>query len=1100
MTQYGSFMKLGLLEMCKNDIYNAFQILRACNVPILIAERKRFESAARHLLLLDIRHLPEIQTRQSTCLYWIIDGQTGKLIFQTRDKKKMPKLSYQRNIYKGLKARLSDILQLPHKLEHEPQSLEELNQLIDHHDMASVTSITYMISIHPLLTYTWYTGKNRTGLVAPFSGHAYPKSNLDIGYCFPQAKHGQQQKMPILVEEQPPTVPEPSSTNLRGAVSVKVKGLRLAYELGLITMEEMKDMSHALSTCIGAMWITCDDEKHPRFITYKDSHLTLDATILCDSKASDDVWLKLLESIRKRANVVRLKKTKILNSLLEKLNFYRGSKLSSLWTLCQQQLEQVIYMHQVYLFCPDDTLLHLMKTPLAGFCDRPSSKGVFLRTVGDNSIGSLSGLGLQFINLAYYFNYGLQVYAPGKDDELLWKVCQDWLPADGQDCFAPWTNPNLRHGKRCNQKYPMILETPMPLFLKQRNKRNAQAVLDLYSQFAAFNVKHFGYDVTTLGQVSLSKMAFDITWLEYAKQAGPMAHPVEKIHPHIEHLLRPWCKGGFSFSCRDFLESDSPMEEGKENAASIREFDLSSAYGASASTMATARGFGHFFLDNVVSNKRWKFFEYRAAMYTLYKWIYVDKKRIKSVFSNYSPLGLFYIGKYPIDLVAIMQDGSVELIQFDGHYVHGDYNNPTCPSLLRYVGNTTRQQCEDKTKLRDQDTINWMTRVQGHNISYKIITDCCHKDYSTAALTHAFETIPELASLVAGIANVRSKNLDSVNFATTTFIAQVVGHTTVQSPNGSMGPVFNLDGSNFKDAFKSSGTMLLTSDYYQYLKKFGFCVDNVDWVIFYQRCFDLPRVFKKLVDMRTMAGPAKNAFIKSLINMACGYFGLNSNKGCRSMVRISHRLPKMHSTFKHHIVPLSEFKGKQINLITTVTEKKINDASCMPLILFTSVIEYGKMMLNRALMCMQKHLNPKAFRLLYCNVDNLIIASSVNDLGDATLDSTIFGYINFQQEFEELLGDGPGLLKQEWCITSDEKPWKFVSPGRMHYCISHPRGYLNKSCLIKGVSPPESFSIAMDLLNKTSFTVNQTQTINRLAGIETRIVQYKFQNPRVTIE
>jgi hypothetical protein len=342
--------------------------------------------------------------------------------------------------------------------------------------------------------------------------------------------------------------------------------------------------------------------------------------------------------------------------------------------------------------------------------------------------------------------------------------------------------------------------------------------------------------------------------------------------------------------------------------------------------------------------------------------------------------------------------------------------------------------------------------------------------------------------------------LDKVNFATTTFIAQVAGHTTAESTNGPMGPIFNLEGASFKDAFKSSGTVLLTSDYYQYLKKFGFHIDNVDWVIFYQRCFDLPRVFEKLVDMRTLAGPAKNAYIKSLINMACGYFGLNSNKGHGSMVRISHRIPKMHSVFKHHIVPLSKFKGKQINLITTLTEKKTNEPTGMPLILFTSIIEYGKMMLNRALLCLQKHLNPKAFRLLYCNVDNLIIASSVDDLGDATLDSTIIGYIKFQEEFDELVGDGPGLLKQEWSITSAQKPWKFVSPGRMHYCISHPQGYKSKSCLIKGVSPPESFSIAMDLLNQTSFTVNQTQTVNRLAGIETRIVQYKFQDPRATIE
>ena len=53
--------------------------------------------------------------------------------------------------------------------------------------------------------------------------------------------------------------------------------------------------------------------------------------------------------------------------------------------------------------------------------------------------------------------------------------------------------------------------------------------------------------------------------------------------------------------------------------------------------------------------------------------------------------------------------------------------------------------------------------------------------------------------------------------------------------------------------------MLLTSDYYKYLQQFGFQIDSVDWVVFYQRCYDLPRVFRKLVNMCTTAGPAKSS-------------------------------------------------------------------------------------------------------------------------------------------------------------------------------------------------------------------------------------------------
>lgn len=1089
--KYKQFMKAPLLETLRNDFYYAFQILRECNVPILIMAKKRNKTQIRHSLLIDIRHLPEI-TAAGGCLYWILDADTGELVFQTQNKTKMPHLTCHKTLYRGMKTQLSEILQLPVGLEREPQSLDELTKLVDSHNMAAVTCITYMISVSPLQTYTWYKGRDRTSLVAPFMAHAYTKSNLDIGYCFSRtaAAAGQrkQRQMPVIEKETAPKIPEPNSPNLRTSVSVNVKGLRLAVALGLISQEQMQALSCELAATAGALWITCDDEKHARYISYKDQGVALNVKIDCRSVATDNVWLTLLKRINKRAAQLRQKRVDILYPLLQRLESFRGSKLISPWTACLQQLKLAIYVQKVFLFCTDDTLLHLIKVPFAGFLTQPNSKGAFVHTVCKNNIGALSGQGLQFINLCYYFNYGLKVYAPEKDDEVLWAVCQDWLPADGSDSNTPWLNPDLLHKRSSIKHYPKILDTPMGTFLRQRGQRNAQAVLDLYRQFVAFNATTFGYDVSTVGHISLSKLAFDIVWLDYAKQAGPMAHSIEKVHPHVEYLLRPWCKGGFSFSCRDYLESGHPLEEGKDDASSIREYDLSSAYGASASTMATAKGFGLVYKEDMVSQRRWDSFEYRAVMYTLYKWMYVDKKNITSVFSNYSPLGLLQIGKYPIDLVAIMDDGSVEMVQFDGHFVHGDYNNPDCPTLPCYVGGATRRECEAKTKQRDQETIDWMVNVQGHKISYRVITDCCHPSYTSSALTRAFNTIPDLVRLNEGIKTIKGKSLDQVNLATTTFVAQVTGRAT-RPPNGPIGPVFNQDWTCFQDAFKSSGTMLLTGDYYQYLRQFGFEVDEVEWVVFYQRCFDLPRVMNRLVDMRTRSGPAKNAFVKSLINMACGYFGLNSNKGPRSMVRVTHRLPKNHSVFKHHITSLADFKEKPIHLVTTLMGKGSASPTCMPLPLFVNIIEYGKLMLNRALLCLQKHLDPKAFRLLYCNVDNMIIASSEEDLADATLDSSIFGYMDFKQDFERLTGDGPGLLKQEWCIT---KPWKFVSPGLMHYCINTPTSTFGKSCVIKGVSPLESFAIAMDLHNNVNVTVNQTLTINKLAGPETRIVQYKF--------
>ncbi len=79
--------------------------------------------------------------------------------------------------------------------------------------------------------------------------------------------------------------------------------------------------------------------------------------------------------------------------------------------------------------------------------------------------------------------------------------------------------------------------------------------------------------------------------------------------------------------------------------------------------------------DNLVLSKtdtyvRHKSFEFRAVYYTLAN-LQPQHANIRTVYSNFSPMGLFYVDKYPADLVIVYNDGSVDLYQFDGHYVHG---------------------------------------------------------------------------------------------------------------------------------------------------------------------------------------------------------------------------------------------------------------------------------------------------------------------------------------------------------------------------------------------------------------------------------------------
>jgi hypothetical protein len=52
---------------------------------------------------------------------------------------------------------------------------------------------------------------------------------------------------------------------------------------------------------------------------------------------------------------------------------------------------------------------------------------------------------------------------------------------------------------------------------------------------------------------------------------------------------------------------------------------------------------------------------------------------ICTVYSNFSPSGLFYLDKYPADLVVIFDNGQMQVYQFDSHFVHGCN---ICASLL----------------------------------------------------------------------------------------------------------------------------------------------------------------------------------------------------------------------------------------------------------------------------------------------------------------------------------------------------------------------------------------------------------------------------------
>ena len=505
--------------------------------------------------------------------------------------------------------------------------------------------------------------------------------------------------------------------------------------------------------------------------------------------------------------------------------------------------------------------------------------------------------------------------------------------------------------------------------------------------------------------------------------------------------------------------------------------------------MASAKGFGVTFTPEKGRIGRRHFsYEYMSVMYAIY--MSMNNRTIHSVYSNYSPLGNFCVKKYPLDLVVIFEDGGVELVQFDGHYVHGDWRNPTCsPDQTSYIDGKTRQQCEEKTKERDQNIYNWMCHMNRklgwEKFTYHVMTDCCSNNFTRAKLKKEFRDTLELKNLIKGM-DTLDGTLDCVDFDDFTFFAIVNGKCTQNLKK--LGPIFTSDNNN---PTATEGRLLLTSDYYQYLKKdFNFQVESVEWIVYYKRCKDLPVVFEELLQRRQNSAHIKS---KSGIVNACGYFGLNSDKKMKTLARVTHRGPAKPNPLVHTIEPIDQICNNfEIMIVKTARRPAAKRyLTTLPFVLFVGIVEYGKLRLNQALQCLQTYLRPTAFRLLYSNVDNLVFAMSTDTFEEAVEDP--FEQFLFEIDWTNFSGPNPGQLKLEWDMRSDTD-WKFVSPMRMFYSVTSSNPNIeghSKTCAYKGLESNAAYELAVKRLNNYRTQVEQTRRVDKLAGIATKKVIYK---------
>jgi len=876
---------------------------------------------------------------------------------------------------------------------------------------------------------------------------------------------------------------DPCQTNRSTSVSIHQSSLNLAYSLGLIgNSEEHANLSHQLGATVASLAVHADEENHLRHIFYRDADSTIEQEVTCfdDNSRDPDYRRKAAESMltfwrQVWARKVHLtaQRRAILQPLLAKLDSHPAAQ-RTLYAKCLKDLTKCIEHQWIVLYSATDNQMHSLKFYFAHFvCVDLKKRGAYMRTTSDNNINALCTPNLTLFNIQAYL--GLR---------------------DASQFYAPhWTLPPviLHHQRDLNHQPKTPEGKTVKSVCRERAQWMSQAALNFWQNFVANSVKIFGVDLHACNAFkSCSMVSFECVWTLFSRLAGPMAQGPEKLKPYYEEMLRKSSRGGFMYSAETLLKQ-GVAEDGFE---AIMEYDLTSAYGFSASNALMPSGFCTGFLqppeDSLLLEKtdtyiRHKSFEFKAVYYTL---VNLSEDDIRTVYSNFSPLGLFYVDKYPADLVIIYNDGRIDIYQFDGHYVHGCGQGCVQKPNQRYVNKQTHDQVRAKTEKRDAVFEQWIGshRGGGGDARYIVISDCHTPGYSPWSLEKSFRTHPKLAHFIKGYQLVdTTTTLTLQDFEhlvqdqtdrSYTFIAWIEGRTAQPAL-----VVYHPDSrkNSLASATYEKQPVLLTRDYYNHLKATqSLRLTNVTAILFFRSEPAMNVVYERLIQQRaTSTCPIQVAWIKRLVNLSCGFFGVTSG-GKTTKYILTNKPPRNFHFNRHKLrfdIPTEDFSGDGENhtqylvLETSYPAPKFSQKNALAM--FVTVVETGKLRLVQTIQFIARHLSPQNWTLAYSNIDNLIIAIR----GGASLDEAVLATAADKWAVENYLAEKPlylvhhpggqaqpGLAKLEWLCNIPN--WQFITPMIQNYALvtDHEEKNVHKSSGWSNLDTRQAFDAAYKMM------------------------------------
>jgi len=802
--------------------------------------------------------------------------------------------------------------------------------------------------------------------------------------------------------------------NRSAATSVCHSGLNLAFSLGVISLEEFHSLSFELGKTAASLALHLDDRGHLRHIFYRDAESSFGQEVTCfeeksENKKEDECREKAVQNVNAFWNHVWNRReiwgvparAQILRDVLVRLERLTVLSHSSPFDKCLRDLKRCIHLQRLVFFSSQEDQIHSIKFYLAHYVCKVirNQRGLQLKTSSDNNIYALVAGGQVSI-------FNLQAYVNVKEDAEFFDQ-NGWIPP-----------PVILHSKRNLHHQPTLSAASgktktIGSVVTLRARMVAFAQLEFWTKFGRDSISFFGVDLHGNGQAfrSASLLAFESVWTRYIRLGGPLVQGLEKMKPHYAKMLRSASRGGFAFSARKFLDAASSSDSKGGRHRSIMEFDLSSAYGYSASNALMPSGFctGFFLLkedeeeekekkeeeekEDVAGSssssliktdvvRRHQTFEFKAVYFTLRKLMLSSltvaaaaaaadprnarPRRVRTVFSNFSPSGLFHLDRYPADLTVIFDNGQIEVYQFDGHFVHGCdvCASSTTTRWRKFAHGQTHEQVRTKTLQRDKIFQEWVASLNSAAATtttaatasvvakYVVISDCHSPGYSLWSLDQAFRTDPVLAQLVAPYETVcgglerRSRHgrkrkreegfcrpaagevtLESwLNFMkreeendSFTCIAWVKGFCSPPPPS-LVAADNNPAAQGCLISHSSSGCTLSTCalaepvvlirDYFRYLvSSQGFVVTDLEAVLFFKTEPIFNQIFRELIERRRSSQDFKEKnWIKRLVNLSCGFFGFRETGGSRSggfrRFSIRSRIPRTFNISSHQIVDI----------------------------------------------------------------------------------------------------------------------------------------------------------------------------------------------------